>query len=168
MLQAGRGARLTLVSASTGSGKTSLLAEWAAATRGVRFGWVSLDAGDEDPQRFWRHVVAALEAAAPGLSSTAGRRVYGPGVSVIDEVLPLLVNELASVHGPLVVVLDGMHLVASEEVHAQLDYFIDRAPAGVHLVVATQVDPPLAATACDCRRPTSSHCSVAWRAGWPG
>jgi LuxR family maltose regulon positive regulatory protein len=143
ILEGGRHTRLTLVSAPTGSGKTSLLAEWATGTPGVRFAWVSLDAGDEDPQRFWRHVVAALEEAAPELSSTAGRRVQGPGVSIIDEVLPLLVNELASLTEPLVLVLDDMHMIGSEAVHAQLDYLIDRAPAGVHPVVATQVDPPL-------------------------
>jgi LuxR family maltose regulon positive regulatory protein len=28
--------------------------------------WLSLDAGDNDPARFWRHVVAALDRAAPG------------------------------------------------------------------------------------------------------
>jgi LuxR family transcriptional regulator, maltose regulon positive regulatory protein len=143
VLEAGRGARLALVSAPTGFGKTSLLAEWAAATQGVRFGWVSLDRGDDDPQRFWRYAVAALERAAPELSSTAGRRLQGPGVSVIDEVLPLLVNELAAVPEPLVLVLDDVHLIESDAVHAQLQYFVDRAPPGIHVVIASQVDPPL-------------------------
>jgi LuxR family transcriptional regulator, maltose regulon positive regulatory protein len=143
VLEEGRGARLGLVSAPTGFGKTSLLAEWAAVTRGVRFGWVSLDRGDDDPQRFWRYVVAALEGAAPELSGTAGRRLQGPGVSVVDEVLPLLVNELASVPDPLVLVLDDMHAIEAEAVYAQLEYFVDRAPEGVHVVVATQVDPSL-------------------------
>jgi LuxR family maltose regulon positive regulatory protein len=143
VLEAGRGARLALVSAPTGFGKTSLLAEWAAVTQGVRFGWVSLDGGDDDPQRFWRYAVAALEGAASELSGTAGRRLQGPGVSIVDEVLPLLVNELAAVPEPLVLVLDDMHLIESEAVYAQLEYFVDRAPPGVHVVVATQVDPPL-------------------------
>jgi LuxR family transcriptional regulator, maltose regulon positive regulatory protein len=143
LLEDGRGARLALVSAPTGFGKTSLLAEWAGVTRGVRFGWVSLDRGDADPQRFWRYAVAALEGAAPELSGTAARRLQGPGVSVVDEVLPLLLNELASVRDPLVLVLDDMHAVDAEAVYAQLEYFVDRAPEGVHVVVATQVDPPL-------------------------
>jgi LuxR family maltose regulon positive regulatory protein len=143
VLEAGRGARLALVSAPTGFGKTSLLAEWAAVTRGVRFSWISLDRGDDDPQRFWRYTVAALERAAPELSGTVGRRLHGPGLSVVDEVLPLLLNELASLPEPLVMVLDDMHLIESEAVYAQLDYFVDRAPPGVQVVVATQVDPPL-------------------------
>jgi ATP/maltotriose-dependent transcriptional regulator MalT len=44
---------------------------------------------------------------------------------------------------PLVLVLDDMHVVESEPVYAELEYFVDRAPPGVHVVVATQVDPPL-------------------------
>ena len=143
VLESGRGARLTLVCAPTGFGKSSLLAEWATSTRDARFGWVSLDAGDEDPHRFWRYVVAAFEAAAPELSRTAGRRLLGPGVSILDEVLPLLVNELASVEEPVVLVLDDMHLITSEAVHGQLDYLIDRMPPHIHLVVAAQRDPPL-------------------------
>jgi LuxR family maltose regulon positive regulatory protein len=142
-LQAGRSGRLTLVSAPTGFGKTSILAEWAASIRDVRFAWVSLDRGDDDPQRFWRYAVGALEAAAPELSGTAGRRLLGPGVSVVDEVLPVLVNELACVNEPLVLILDDLHCTGSALVHRQLDYFIDRAPPNVHVVVATQVDPPL-------------------------
>jgi LuxR family transcriptional regulator, maltose regulon positive regulatory protein len=142
-LDAACGARLTLVSAPTGFGKSSLLVEWATSTAHARVGWFSLDAADDEPQRFWRYVVAALEAAAPELSSTAGRRLHAPGVSILDEVLPLLVNELASVDPPLVLVLDDMHLITLEEVYTQLDYFVDRAPAGIHVVIATQVDPPL-------------------------
>jgi LuxR family maltose regulon positive regulatory protein len=134
---------LALVSAPTGFGKTTLLAEWAVVTRGVRFVWVSLDRGDDEPQRFWRYAVAALEGAAPELSGTAGRRLRGPGVSIVDEVLPLLVNELTSVPQPLVLVLDDMHLIQSPAVYEQLEYFVDRAPPSVHVVLATQIDPPL-------------------------
>jgi LuxR family maltose regulon positive regulatory protein len=84
-----------------------------------------------------------VDLAAHRHSGTSTRALQGPGVSIIDEVLPLLVNELASVAEPLALILDDMHLVVTEAVHVQLDYFIDRAPAGVHVVVATQADPPL-------------------------
>ena len=58
---------LVLVCAPAGFGKTALLADWAR--RGGRpVAWLSLDAGDNDPARFWRHVVAALDRARPGLA----------------------------------------------------------------------------------------------------
>jgi len=66
-LDQGLSAKLTLVCASTGCGKTSLLAEWAQTAAGeLRFAWVSLDGGDDEPLRFWRYAVAAIESVAPG------------------------------------------------------------------------------------------------------
>ena len=63
-LDEGLGRGLVLVCAPAGSGKTALLADWAR--RGRRpVAWLSLDAGDNDPARFWRHAVAALDGAVP-------------------------------------------------------------------------------------------------------
>ena len=56
---------LVLVCAPAGYGKTVLLADWAR--RGQHpAAWLSLDVADNDPARFWRHVVAALDGARPG------------------------------------------------------------------------------------------------------
>jgi LuxR family maltose regulon positive regulatory protein len=57
-LEEGLARGLLLVCAPAGFGKTSLLADWAR--RGGRpVAWLSLDEADNDPARFWRHVVAA-------------------------------------------------------------------------------------------------------------
>jgi LuxR family transcriptional regulator, maltose regulon positive regulatory protein len=53
---------LVLVCAPAGYGKTVLLADWARRGR-QPVAWLSLDAGDNDPARFWRHAVAALDRA---------------------------------------------------------------------------------------------------------
>ena len=58
---------LMLVCAPAGYGKTALLADWAR--RGQQpVAWLSLDVGDNDPARFWRHGVAALDQGRPGLA----------------------------------------------------------------------------------------------------
>jgi hypothetical protein len=75
-LEEGLARGLVLVCAPAGSGKTVLLADWAQ--RGGRpVAWLSLDAGDNDPARFWRYVVAALGQARPGIGELAGP-VLGP------------------------------------------------------------------------------------------
>jgi LuxR family maltose regulon positive regulatory protein len=62
---------LILACAPAGYGKTVLLADWVR--RGERpVAWLSLDAGDNDPARFWRHVVAALDRVRPGTAGRAG------------------------------------------------------------------------------------------------
>src|ERR671919_1238481 len=51
---------LTLVCTPAGFGKTTLLADWAHSTA-LRVAWLSLDPLDNDPSRFWRHVLAAID-----------------------------------------------------------------------------------------------------------
>ena len=63
---------LMLVCAPAGYGKTVLLADWAR--RGQQpVAWLSLDVGDNDPARFWRHGVAALDQAGRGSPNGSGR-----------------------------------------------------------------------------------------------
>ncbi len=56
-LDEGQGRGLVLACAPAGYGKTVLLAEWVRRGRHP-VAWLSLDAGDDDPARFWRHAVA--------------------------------------------------------------------------------------------------------------
>ena len=60
-LAGGAGHQVVLICTPAGFGKTTLLADWARAGQGP-VAWLSLDAGDNDPARFWRHAVAALDA----------------------------------------------------------------------------------------------------------
>src|SRR4249920_3626005 len=72
---------LTLVCAPAGYGKTVALADWARRS-GRPVAWLSLDAGDNDPVRFWRHVVAAVGPARPGAAAvrhSPALVVRGPG-----------------------------------------------------------------------------------------
>src|SRR5215472_12836028 len=80
-----------LVCAPAGSGKTSLLADWARGD-GRPVAWLALDGGDSDPARFWRYAVAALDQARPGL---AGRVGTAPPRSA-EGLVTALINELAA------------------------------------------------------------------------
>src|SRR5690349_7094048 len=52
---------VTLIAAPAGYGKTTLLAQWLEGIDPSATAWVSLDVGDNDPERLWGHVAAALE-----------------------------------------------------------------------------------------------------------
>lgn len=59
-------ARLILISAPAGAGKTTALASWRADPAEQRpFAWLSLDDRDNDPVGFWGYVLAALRTVAP-------------------------------------------------------------------------------------------------------
>ena len=65
------GCPLTLISAPAGSGKTTLALTWIAS-RPSSIAWLSLDADDNDPIRFMRGFVAALQVSKEGLRLPAG------------------------------------------------------------------------------------------------
>ena len=136
--------QLILVCAPAGFGKTAVLADWARLGRWP-VAWLSLDAGDNDPARFWRHAVAALDRARPGIGERVGL-LLGPPASVsFGRLVTALVNELADQSGEddLTLVLDDYHLVSSEPVHASLEFLLEHRPPGLHLVLASRSDPPL-------------------------
>lgn len=56
----GQQGKVTLISASAGHGKTTLVSEWLADCR-RRVAWLSLDEGDNDPGRFLLHLIAAIK-----------------------------------------------------------------------------------------------------------
>ncbi len=93
-LEAARARGVILACAPAGYGKTVLVADWARRT-GDPVAWLSLDAGDNDPARLWRHVVAALDRAVPGIADRVAR-CSGRWRRVLDPLVTALINELAA------------------------------------------------------------------------
>jgi LuxR family maltose regulon positive regulatory protein len=136
---------LMLVCAPAGYGKTVLLADWAR--RGQQpVAWLSIDAGDNDPARFWRHAVAALGQHRPGLAERVGSLLGPPAPSSYEGLMTALINDLAAqpAADQAVLVLDDYHLIDSETVHTSLGFLIEHRPPGLQLVLASRSDPPLA------------------------
>lgn len=142
-LQLGSAAKLTLVSAPPGFGKTTLLAEWAqgvTASSGL-VAWLSLDAADNDAGRFWSYVVAALEAVLPG-AGRAGQELAAPGVHT-GQVVTTLLNELAAAQAETWLVLDDYHLVGGNEIRDSLELLVEHLPPHAHVLVSGRADPDL-------------------------
>ena len=136
--------RVALIAAAPGSGKTSLLSEWHADPReSRRFAWISLDTADNDPVRFWDGVFAALQTTAPGIGGSAQAALHSPGTTVTDQVLPLLINDLAELPAPVVLVLDDYHLIENGQIHGAIELLVERLPSTAQLVFSTRADPPL-------------------------
>jgi LuxR family maltose regulon positive regulatory protein len=142
-LQSSLQAKLCLLAAPAGFGKTTLLAQWRQAAGGRRVAWVSLEERDNDPTRFWSYLVAALRTVEPGVGAVAQGALRGPSVELERVVVPSLVNDLSTVSGPLGLVLDDYHVVTDATCHQTLGWFLDHLPAEVHVVLSTRVDPPL-------------------------
>ena len=143
-LAEGLARRLILVCAPAGSGKTALLADWAR--RGQRqVAWLSLEAADNDPVRFWRYVLAALDRARPGIGERVGLLLGPPAPPSFEGLVTALINELAARRGDgeVLLVLDDYHRIDAQPVHGSVGFLLEHLPPGLHLVLASRADPPL-------------------------
>jgi LuxR family maltose regulon positive regulatory protein len=142
-LRRGAEARLTLISAPAGFGKTTLLAEWlAAAQTGRSVAWLSLEESDRRPASYWTYVITALQAVAPGVGTTA-LPLLQSGQPPVETVLVTVVNELGAVPHDVYLVLDDYHLVDGPDVRAGMRFLLEHLPPQAHLVVSTREDPDL-------------------------
>ena len=131
-------ARVSVVSAPAGSGKTVLLRSWISQS-GVAgsAAWVSAGRGDRDPPRFWLSALAALRQTAAG-SALVGELTAAPDLDgwVITE---RLLADLAPLDDQLWLVVDDAHELSPEALR-QLELLIMRAPGGLRFVLATRHD----------------------------
>jgi LuxR family maltose regulon positive regulatory protein len=143
-LRQGMHARLTLVSAPAGFGKTTALVTWLAepAPRPRSVAWLSLDADDNVPRAFWTYVVTALRRALPAVGEDALRLLESPNAPV-DSALATVLNELAAVPQEVVLVLDDYHFIDHEAISSGMSFLLERLPTTVHIVLSTRADPAL-------------------------
>jgi LuxR family maltose regulon positive regulatory protein len=144
-LEAGLGQGMVLVCAPAGYGKTVLLADWALASpRPVA--WLSLDPGDNDPARFWRHAVAALDRVRPGIGARVGPLIGPPTPASFEGLLTALINDLGArpAADEALLVLDDYHVIGARPVHDSVQFLLEHRPPGLRLVLTSRSDPPLA------------------------
>ena len=144
-MNAGMRGTLTLIVAPAGWGKTTLLSAWHTDPNrpAQPLAWVSLDAGDNDPVRFWTYFIVALNTPYPSVGEAALDLLHSPQPPPIESVLTLLLNALATRSTETVLVLDDYHLIEALPIHDALTFLLDHAPPQLHLVIASRLDPPL-------------------------
>lgn len=141
-LNAGMNKKLTLISASAGYGKTTLVSEWLADSKRPA-AWLSLNEEDNAPERFLLHLVAALKKIVAVNGEGAWKALQSPQPPPIPYILTALVNELSSGSAAFVLVLDDYHVIESRTIHDALAFLIDNQPLPMHLIILTREDPPL-------------------------
>jgi LuxR family maltose regulon positive regulatory protein len=136
------GRTLMLVSAPAGFGKTTLISAWLQQNQ-RRAAWLSLDQSDNDPIRFWRYVIAALQTIDANCGATALAMLTAPQLPPLEAIVTALINDLAAATNPIVLVVDDYHAVTDLNIHTSLDFFLDHLPPHVQVALTTREDPPL-------------------------
>ena len=134
--------KLVLVSTPAGYGKTTLLSQWAHASR-LPVAWLSLGEEDNDPDRFFRYLVRAWEAVQPGVGDGPLGLLLGALAPDRDAVLAAFVNVAADLPDRTVFVLDDYHLIDEPSIHQALAFLLDHLPPTLHFMLAGRGEPPL-------------------------
>ena len=136
------GARLTLVSAPAGSGKTVAVASWLRARDDLSVAWVTLDRGDTAGRELWTSVAIAVERLRAGIARPALAKLRAPD-STVAEAIDELLRGLAGYAGQVVIVLDDLHHLTDEDGLALLEYAVERLPNSTRVIATTRVDPSI-------------------------
>jgi LuxR family transcriptional regulator, maltose regulon positive regulatory protein len=135
----GTSARVTVLSAPAGSGKTILLRSWISEADLVKqAAWVPVGRDERDPQRFWLSVLRALGHTGPGsgLVQAVSAAPDLDGWALVERLL----GDLAVLEDRLWLVVDDLHEIGSTEVLRQLELLVMRAPPALRFVFATRHD----------------------------
>jgi LuxR family maltose regulon positive regulatory protein len=143
-LHAGRRSALTLVSAPAGFGKTTLIGSWCGELlrQATPVAWLSLDADDNDPLRFWAYIIKAFQTQYPRFAEPLLRLIAEQRPHAIDTLAPALINELTRAPHEVTLVLDDYHLITHPQIHRSVALLVSRLPQQAHVVLVSRADPP--------------------------
>jgi LuxR family maltose regulon positive regulatory protein len=124
-MRADDSARIVVLAAPPGYGKTNVMMQWAAR-QPLPVVWLTVDHADNDP-----HVLVGGIAA---------------GLGCVDDHASASLNRLLTAiadRGPVLLVLDQLEVLGSDESTAVVTDLAARLPAGSRLAIGTRERPPL-------------------------
>ena len=119
--------KLILISAPAGFGKTTLISEWVEGIERPT-AWLSLDEGDNDPTRFLRYLVAALQTIAATIGEGVSGMLQSSQPPPTEAMLTALLNDLTTISDQFVLVFDDYHVLDAEAVDHALTYLVEHLP----------------------------------------
>jgi LuxR family transcriptional regulator, maltose regulon positive regulatory protein len=132
--------RLVAVTAPAGYGKSTFLAEWAAAEdRPVA--WMSLDRFNDDPATLVASLASAYCRAGLGPADLVAN-MGDPGVPVLSRAVARLAAEFRASPVPFVLMLDDLHELQSQACHDVLGALILAIPQGSQVATAARSEQP--------------------------
>jgi LuxR family maltose regulon positive regulatory protein len=100
-----------------------------------------VDSADNDPVVFWTGVVKAIHHVKRSFGGAAEIALRAPRVEVLDALVPLIVHELDSIRGEMVLVLDDYQTIENQACHDSVAFFLDWKPSNVEVVLSTRSEP---------------------------
>lgn len=133
--------RVTVVRGGPGTGKTTLLGDYARHA-GSPVLWCGLTPADSDPVALAERLLAGFAAVCPGLSRQPSEMLQSQGRAGLAQAFGALCDDLETLASPLLVVLDdAQNLGADEATAAGIDALLRYFPDSGQIVVAGRALP---------------------------
>lgn len=104
--------RVTLIAAPAGYGKTTLALQWLRQRDGELV-WISLDSGDNDPERFARYLVAGFDSLLPDALPRTRALLGAMTAPPWSYLAQVLLSELSELDAPITLAFDDFQRSAS-------------------------------------------------------
>ena len=141
-IHAGMKRALTLVVASAGFGKTTLIADWAR-TASMPVAWLSLDRADQSPERFFSYLIYTLQQISPKTGQTALAMLHSGQAVGMEATLFSLLNDLSEMPHEFAIILDDYHTVDGTGIEPVIQSLLEHHPVQMHLAMTTRTMPGL-------------------------
>jgi LuxR family maltose regulon positive regulatory protein len=136
-------AKLLLLHAPAGYGKTSLLQQWSGhlRARGLAVAWFTPERADRDANVFLAYLLHALEEAGQVLDDPLRAQATVPSGYSWRVIATQLANSFIATPRELYLVIDDLHSLRDCEALECLRYLIESTPPTLHFVLASREDP---------------------------
>jgi len=132
--------KVALILAPAGSGKTTLVSDWASAHPNEIM-WFSVDETEDPPHLFWQYLIAAIQVIIPRFKNPL--EFTNSGLSEIDvhNGLVNLINTIAGYKKNFVVVLEDLHNISDYATLSELLFLIENLPKNLSMIITSRQEP---------------------------
>ena len=137
-LQSSEHARLIMLRAPAGFGKTTLMVQLLMQLRnqGIQTAWLTLDEGDNDLGQFLTYLIAAIEKGIPGFERDAQETGHiGLGLNPTG-VLLYLIDRISTFEAPFTIFLDDFGALHSPEALELVRQLLQHLPHGKRIIIS--------------------------------
>ncbi|PKM94615.1 MAG: hypothetical protein CVU84_08845 [Firmicutes bacterium HGW-Firmicutes-1] len=134
-------ARVILVSAQAGSGKSTVVSAWLSKQNRA-YCWYSLDDWDNDLMQFFAYLVAGIKPIDEHVSEALEQLLDAFQSIGFEAFLIALINQIHTIKSPFILILDDYHVIRNEQIHQVLRTMLEHFPPSLQLVLITREDPP--------------------------
>jgi len=107
------------------------------------YAWLSLAEPDNDPNRFWLSVIAAVRTCLPTCGEAAQELLRSPQAPPLSTILTSLLDDMEQVNRDIILILDDYQVISDQAIHDSLLALLDHPSANLHLVLSTRTNPAL-------------------------